>query len=146
MRIKSNNNKAFILKRINILSRLTLDPRNYYYDEEQEEYEVIVDETKFGKRTDYSIHMSKLHQVNYFDYTEGEQKLQNATYQRILHVLKEFLLDIFIIDRKAHNEKSTKNTKRKTRSLSHGHTNTNHRTTRKKNSKNIIQSLLFSHN
>jgi hypothetical protein len=47
--------------------------------------------------------MSKLHQVNYFDCTEEKQELQNATYQEILHVLKEFLLDktiIFIIDRK----------------------------------------------
>jgi hypothetical protein len=95
--------KASILKRIDILSRLTLDSRNYYYDEELKGYEVAVDETKFRKRTRYSIHMSKLHQVNYFNCTEGKQELQNATYQEILHVLKEFLLDkaiIFIIDRK----------------------------------------------
>jgi hypothetical protein len=65
---------------------------------------MAVDETKFRKRTGYGIHMSKLRQVNYFDCTEEEQELQNATYQEILHVLKEFLLDkviIFIIDRKA---------------------------------------------
>jgi DNA-binding ferritin-like protein (Dps family) len=48
--------KAFIL-----ILRLILDSRNYYYDEELEGYEVVVDETKFRKRTDYGIHMSKLH-------------------------------------------------------------------------------------
>jgi hypothetical protein len=46
---------------MNILPRLTLDPRNYYYDEKLEGYEVTVDEPKFGKRTSYGIHMSKLH-------------------------------------------------------------------------------------
>jgi hypothetical protein len=53
--------KASILKRIDILPRLTLDSKNYYYDEELESYEVAIDEIKFGKRTDYGIHMSKLY-------------------------------------------------------------------------------------
>jgi hypothetical protein len=57
---------------MNILPRLT---RNYYYDKELKGYEVTVDETKFEKRTSYSIYMSKLHQVNYFNCTEGEQEL-----------------------------------------------------------------------
>jgi uncharacterized Fe-S cluster-containing protein len=65
---------------------------------------VAVDEIKFGKRIGYGIHMSKLHQVNYFD---AQKKNKNYKMQHIkkeiLHVLKEFLLDkaiIFIIDRK----------------------------------------------
>jgi hypothetical protein len=67
--------KASILKKMNILSRLTLDSRNYYYDEKLKDYEVAVDETKFEKRTGYGIHMSKLHQVNYFNCREEEQEL-----------------------------------------------------------------------
>jgi hypothetical protein len=51
---------------------------------------VVIDETKFRKKTGYSIHIFKLHQVNYFDCIEREQELQNVTYQEILYILKEF--------------------------------------------------------
>jgi hypothetical protein len=35
---------------LDILPRLTLDSRNYYYDEELKGYEVVVDETKLEKK------------------------------------------------------------------------------------------------
>ena len=50
------------------------------------------------------IYIGKKHQYNLYDRVEGEQTLQNATYQGILHVLKGFPLDepiVFGIDRKA---------------------------------------------
>jgi hypothetical protein len=53
--------KVSILKRIDILSRLTLNLRNYYYNKKLEGYEVVVDEIKFEKRTGYGIYMFKLH-------------------------------------------------------------------------------------
>jgi hypothetical protein len=65
---------------LNLLLRLTLDSRNYYYDEELEDYEVVVDETKFGKKTGYGIHISKLHQINYFNCIEEEQELHIKEY------------------------------------------------------------------
>jgi hypothetical protein len=50
--------EASVLKRINILPRLTLDSRNYYYDKELKEYEVIINEIKFGKKL-VMVYMSK---------------------------------------------------------------------------------------
>jgi hypothetical protein len=41
---------------LDILSKLTLDSRNYYYDEKLKNYEVAVDETKFEKRTKQEAH------------------------------------------------------------------------------------------
>jgi len=67
-------------------------------------YEIYVDESFVNKKAGYGIYIGKKHQYNFYDKVEGEQTLQNATYQGILHVLKGFPKDepiIFIIDRKA---------------------------------------------
>jgi hypothetical protein len=85
--------------------------------------------------------------VNYFDCIEGEQELQNATYQGILHVLKEFPLDkaiIFIIDRKAAIDIMENLPKTQKKRQEAGYTNTNYRTTRKKNRKTLFN-YCYSH-
>ena len=107
---KNDNLQDVISKRLNIEMREEVfDTNDFFYDEEYEGYEVYIDETikKTKNKPDkagYGIHFNRKHKYNFYDRVDGEQTLQNATYQGILHVLKKFPLDepiIFCIDRKA---------------------------------------------
>ena len=101
--------KESILKGLNRYHPWEFNAEHFYYDEEMGGYEIYVDETlkkQKGKpdKAGYGIYIGKKHQYNLYDRVEGEQTLQNATYQGILHVLKGFPLDepiVFGIDRKA---------------------------------------------
>ena len=77
---------------------------NIYYDEEKECYEIFVDETFKDNKAAYTVYYNKDSENNYYSRVEGEQTLQNAVYQGILHALKHLPKDIpinFIIDRNA---------------------------------------------
>jgi hypothetical protein len=74
-----------------------------YKNEENEGYEIFVDETLKNNIAEYSIFCKKDNKYNYYSRVEGEQILQNATYQKILHVLKGIPKDEkinFVLDRK----------------------------------------------
>jgi hypothetical protein len=79
------------------------DMTKCYKSEENEGYEIFVDETLKNNIAGYGIFCKKDSKYNYFSRVEGEQTLQNATYQKILHVLKGVPNDEkinFILDRK----------------------------------------------
>src|SRR5271155_4657013 len=82
--------KAHILKRLNRYPQWEFNPDNFFFDEEMKGYKIYVDEFFVNKKAGYGIYIGKKHQYNFYDKVEGEQTLQNATYQGILHVLKEF--------------------------------------------------------
>jgi hypothetical protein len=106
---KNDQIKESILKGLDRYQPWEFNPGYFHFDEEMGGYEIYVDETlkqQKGKpdKAGYGIHIGKKHQYNFYDRVEGEQTLQNATYQGILHVLKGFPLDepiLFGIDRKA---------------------------------------------
>ena len=77
--------------------------KDFFFDKELKGYEIYVDETLVNKKAGFGIHIKKRNQYNFYDRVEGEETLQNATYQGILHTLKGFPQDqpiVFIIDRK----------------------------------------------
>ena len=95
--------KDYILKRINI-NEWKIDLDKLSYDEELQGYEIFIDESLKNEKAGYGIYYCKQHEYNYYDRVDGEQTLSNATLQGILHVLKNFPLNlpiIFGIDRKA---------------------------------------------
>jgi hypothetical protein len=72
-------------------------------NEENEGYEIFVDETLKNNIVGHSIFCKKNSKYNYYSCIEREQTLQNATYQEILHLLKGILKDEkinFVLDRK----------------------------------------------
>ena len=99
---KEKNNKIlkdFISTRLNIdIREDTFNPNDFFFDEEYQGYEVYIDETlkKTKNKPDkagYGIYFNKKHKYNHYDRVDGEQTLQNATYQGILHTLKKFPMD-----------------------------------------------------
>jgi hypothetical protein len=74
-----------------------------YKNEENEGYEIFVNETLKNNIAGYGIFCKKNSKYNYYSRVEGKQTLQNAMYQGILHVLKGIPKDEnidFILDRK----------------------------------------------
>ena len=106
---ENNKLKPFINKRLKISIQEEFNPNDFFYDEEYEGFEVYIDESlkkQKGKpdKAGYGIHFRRKHKYNYYDRVDGEQTLQNATYQGIIHVLKSLPTNIpiiFCIDRKA---------------------------------------------
>ena len=106
---KHSNNQTFHSKRLNHNISKKFDPTKLFYDEKLKRYEFYIDETlnKQQNKPDkagYGIYTGQAHISSFCDKVDGEQTLQNATYQGILHVLKTFSLDepiIFCLDRKA---------------------------------------------
>ena len=101
---KPNSNEVLdnILKRINRYPEWNMD--DCFFNEVEEAYEIYVDETEKNNMAGYGIFCNHNSQNNYYSRVEGEQTLQNATYQGILHVLKGVPKNQainFIIDRKA---------------------------------------------
>ena len=75
-----------------------------FYNEQEKAYEIYIDETLKNNIAGYGIYCKNNSKNNYYSRTEGEQTLQNSTYQAVLHVLKGAPVEaplIFIIDRKA---------------------------------------------
>ena len=99
----TNTIKPHILKRLDRYPQWEFNPEDFFFDEELKGYEIYVDETLVNKKAGFGIHIKKRNQYNFYDRVEGEETLQNATYQGILHTLKRFPQDqpiVFIIDRK----------------------------------------------
>jgi hypothetical protein len=91
-----------ILKRINKYPEWNTD--ECQYNEEEENFEIFIDESFKNNKAGYGVFCKNNSKYNYFSRVEGEQTLQNATYQGVLHVLKGFPINKninFIIDRKA---------------------------------------------
>ena len=101
---KSTKVKQHIIKRLERDIEWEFYPDNFYFDEENQGYEVYIDESLKKDKAGYGVYLRRKHQYNFYDRVDGEQTLQNATYHGILHVLKGFPTDeplIMIIDRKA---------------------------------------------
>ena len=90
MHICENNSRVIrlnILKKLNLNKEWIINNQNIYYDEEKECYEIFVDETFKDNKAAYAVYCNKDSENNYYSRVEGEQTLQNATYQGILHDL-----------------------------------------------------------
>src|SRR5215475_1377941 len=75
-----------------------------FYNDNDKAYEIYIDETGKDGVAGYGVYCKPNSKNNYYSRVEGEQTLQNATYQGILHVLKGVPKNEtinFIIDRKA---------------------------------------------
>ena len=75
-----------------------------YYNKEEEAYKIYIDETLKDNKAGYGVFCKQNSEYNYCNRVEGEQTLQNATHEGILHALKGVPKDQainFIIDRKA---------------------------------------------
>ena len=98
----SNTLTDNILRRINKYPEWNME--ECYYNEEEKAYEIYIDETLKDNKAGYGVFCKQNSEYNYCSRVEGEQTLQNATYQGILHALKGVPKDQainFIIDRKA---------------------------------------------
>src|SRR5271163_4830936 len=74
-----------------------------FFNKVEEVYEIYVDKTEKNKMAGYGIYCKQNSQNNFYSRVKGEQTLQNATYQGILHVLKGIPKNVvinFIIDKK----------------------------------------------
>eukprot|EP00026_Physarum_polycephalum_P003190 Phypoly_transcript_03200.p1 GENE.Phypoly_transcript_03200~~Phypoly_transcript_03200.p1 ORF type:complete len:396 (+),score=55.22 Phypoly_transcript_03200:875-2062(+) len=101
---KKNSNKISdsILKKIQKYPAWNME--ECFFNENEEAYEIFIDETYKENKAGYGVFCKNNSKNNYFSRVEGEQTLQNATYQGILHVLKEAPQNEkinFILDRKA---------------------------------------------
>ena len=96
--------KDYIIKRRVAFTNWEFEPEQFYFDEEYQGYEITIDESLKENKAGYGIYLGRKHKYNFYSRVEGEQTLQNATYQGILHVLKGFPVDepiIFILDRES---------------------------------------------
>jgi len=101
---EENKIKDYILKRINLQKHWLFSSKNVTYDKDTQTFEIYIDETLKNNKAAYSVFCKKDSRNNYYSRVEGEQTLQNGTYQGILHTLKHTPYNIplnFIIDRKA---------------------------------------------